>query len=693
MFDAIGPCHGRRNRMRIPSTWRGRLALAAVATLPLAAAPALAACVPDADTACLLGGRFAVEVVWTTVDASGDARLMSFNGARAESDQSAFFFFFDNSNFEMGVKMVDACSFNDSFWVFVSGLTNQAFEVSILDTATSQTRSYTNPLGTYPQTVGATDGVAGFDCTPGGGALAPAPSPAEVRSVLAAAPADPLAGRFPADALESAIRAAPAPRADLVNALLSSDLPAAGMLLSATGCSGTLVGCSSFLTAASCICGKDLTGEECLQHNELLALDDKQVLLPHYGLFALAAIAIHPDYQWGLGHDLALITLAEPVPGAAPALLATGDEIGSGQTATLVGYGSTGGIDASFGLRRTGSGLTAACSVVPDADQVCVQISAPLGAPGTESGLCQGDEGAALLVSQGGVARLAGVGSGTTSLDCQPPGESFFADVAENRAWIEAAAGSDLGTAGCGAAPIGGLSTATGSTDALAGGDDDDAIVIEVPAGTQQLRATLVTDFFGALDGDLYARAGAPPTTGLFDAASESPGTSPETIVVDSPTAGTWNFLAHRFAGEGAYQLVLTLLAPSGEPTVCVADADTACQLGNRFQVEVDWTTVSDSGAAQVMGFSGQRAASDQSSFWWFFDPANFEMGVKMVDACVPPFNAYWVFVSGLTNQAYDVAITDTHSGLIRHYRNPLGQYPQTIGATGADSGFPCTVP
>ena len=90
------------------------------------------------------------------------------------------------------------------------------------------------------------------------------------------------------------------------------------------------------------------------------------------------------------------------------------------------------------------------------------------------------------------------------------------------------------------------------------------------------------------------------------------------------------------------------------------------------------------------MDFSGQRAASDQSSFWWFFDPANFEMGVKMVDACVPPFNAYWVFVSGLTNQAYDVAITDTHRGLTRHYRNPLGQYPQTIGATGADTGFPC---
>ncbi len=664
--------------------------LTAAFLLPLAAVPARAACGADADTACLLSGRFAVEVGWTTAGSNGAANVMSFNGARAESDQSAFFWFFDNANFEMGVKMVDACSFNDSFWVFVSGLTNQAFEVTIQDTVTLETRTYSNPLGTYPQTIGATDGVSGFDCTPGGGALAPAPTPDQVRTLLAAAPADPLAARFPAAALAAAAPA-PAPREHLVNALPSVDFPATGMLLTPEGgCGGTLIGCSSFLTAASCICGQDLTGEECLQANELLALDDKQVFLPHYGVFGLAGITIHSDYQFALGHDLALITLAEAVPGAAPTLLATGDEIGSGLSATLVGYGATGGLDFSFGIRRAGQGVTAACSIVPDDDQVCVQLTAPLGAPGTESGLCLGDGGASLLISQGGVQRLAGVGSGTTSLDCQPPGESFFADVPDNRAWIEATAGADLGTSACGAAPIGGGSTSSGSTDSLAGGDDDDTFAVEVPAGTQQLRATLVGDLFGPLDGDLYARAGAQPTVTEFDAASQNPSTI-ESIVVDAPAAGTWNFLAHRFDGEGAYQLVVTLLAPSGEPTVCVADADTACQLGGRFQVEVDWTTLSDGGAAQVMSFDGQRAASDQSSFWWFFDAANFEMGVKMVDACVPPFDAYWVFVSGLTNQAYDVAITDTHSGLTRHYRNPLGQYPQTIGATGADTGFPCT--
>jgi len=90
------------------------------------------------------------------------------------------------------------------------------------------------------------------------------------------------------------------------------------------------------------------------------------------------------------------------------------------------------------------------------------------------------------------------------------------------------------------------------------------------------------------------------------------------------------------------------------------------------------------------MSFSGQRASSDQSSFWWFFDPANFEMGVKMVDACSLS-DTFWVFVSGLTNQAYTVTITDTFTGRTRTYSNPLGSYPQTIGATGPVDGFPCS--
>jgi hypothetical protein len=126
------------------------------------------------------------------------------------------------------------------------------------------------------------------------------------------------------------------------------------------------------------------------------------------------------------------------------------------------------------------------------------------------------------------------------------------------------------------------------------------------------------------------------------------------------------------------------------DTTPCVRDADTACLLDGRFAVEVAWGTAEASGEARVMSFLGERAESDQSAFYWFFDPANFEMGVKMVDACVPPFDAFWVFVSGLTNQYYALNVRDSATGEVRVYENPLGSYPQTIGDTSA---FPCTAP
>jgi hypothetical protein len=117
----------------------------------------------------------------------------------------------------------------------------------------------------------------------------------------------------------------------------------------------------------------------------------------------------------------------------------------------------------------------------------------------------------------------------------------------------------------------------------------------------------------------------------------------------------------------------------------CVRAADTACLLRGRFEVEVDWQTAAPSaGAAQVMHFGGQRSENDESVFFWFFGAANFEMGVKLLDACVPPFNKFWVFVSGLTNQGWTVQVRDTQTGATKTYNNPVNQLSTTFADTAA---------
>ncbi|MEO7793213.1 MAG: hypothetical protein ABIV06_00455, partial [Thermoanaerobaculia bacterium] len=75
---------------------------------------------------------------------------------------------------------------------------------------------------------------------------------------------------------------------------------------------------------------------------------------------------------------------------------------------------------------------------------------------------------------------------------------------------------------------------------------------------------------------------------------------------------------------------------------------------------------------------------SAESAFFWFFNSTNFEMGVKMVDACVAPFNRYWVFVSGLTSQEYRVRVTKMSTPEQVTYFNPLNNLPTTEGDTDA---------
>ncbi len=155
--------------------------------------------------------------------------------------------------------------------------------------------------------------------------------------------------------------------------------------------------------------------------------------------------------------------------------------------------------------------------------------------------------------------------------------------------------------------------------------------------------------------------------TGIAPGSSGSPALSADGLVVGQlygacgeppdgcATGSTSNIL------DGAFATSYPLLAPFIGTTgpACIRDADTACLLGGKFKVEVEWTTASNTGTGKVMSFNGERAESDESAFFWFFNSTNFEMGVKMVDACVAPFNRYWVFVSGLTSQEYRVRVTN----------------------------------
>ena len=75
---------------------------------------------------------------------------------------------------------------------------------------------------------------------------------------------------------------------------------------------------------------------------------------------------------------------------------------------------------------------------------------------------------------------------------------------------------------------------------------------------------------------------------------------------------------------------------------------------------------------------------TDDSGFFWFFDPAVVELVVKVVNG--HGINGkYWVFFGSLSDVEYTVTVTDTVTGQTKRYHNPL----HVFASTGDINAFP----
>ena len=101
-------------------------------------------CVAGNTTLCLgAGGRFAVTVAWRIPDGTtGVGETIDFGSA-----DSGLFYFFDQNNAEMLIKVLDGCPITNHFWVFFAATTDVEFTTTVVDTSTGMTQTYSNPLG------------------------------------------------------------------------------------------------------------------------------------------------------------------------------------------------------------------------------------------------------------------------------------------------------------------------------------------------------------------------------------------------------------------------------------------------------------------------------------------------------------------------------------------------------------------
>lgn len=102
----------------------------------------------------------------------------------------------------------------------------------------------------------------------------------------------------------------------------------------------------------------------------------------------------------------------------------------------------------------------------------------------------------------------------------------------------------------------------------------------------------------------------------------------------------------------------------------CAPGPTRLCLREGRFAVEAAWR---DFQGNEGVGSATPWAGGESGTFW-FFDAANVELIVKVLDG-TPINGRWWVYYGALSNVEYTVTVTDTLTGTVRTYLNPAGTF------------------
>ena len=101
-------------------------------------------CETAPETLCLRQDRFSVKIRWTDpAGESGDGTAVVLTG------ETGYFWFFNNDNVEVVIKVLDGRAINGHFWVFYGALSDVAYEIEVTDTTNGNVATYVNPLGEF----------------------------------------------------------------------------------------------------------------------------------------------------------------------------------------------------------------------------------------------------------------------------------------------------------------------------------------------------------------------------------------------------------------------------------------------------------------------------------------------------------------------------------------------------------------
>lgn len=346
----------------------------------------------------------------------------------------------------------------------------------------------------------------------------------------------------------------------IVNGMPSRSHPAVGALLQGNDphtakvqCTGTLVGCDKFLTAAHCIADHP-------------SADQYLVFFQELGFFRVKAVKWQQDKYDSPYFDWAMLTLARPVEGIAAMAINTSVEPLNGSIATIVGFGRTGGSRLDYGIKREGSVKLSAC---PDdlarSRALCWRYDADVQSNSSAQNTCHADSGGGIFMRDSDgpriVEKVFGIVSGGMDDDCMKNDLSYNVDTFRYRDWIEAAGEGRLQPGMCGRPLWDSAATEpVRNRFRLGTATPEVRFTVEAPAGASALRVAMNAEDNGS--GENEFQISVFKGQALADSGDACTGHGSGRFAfceIERPEPGVWTISLTRKKGEGEAQ-VTTLL-------------------------------------------------------------------------------------------------------------------------------------
>lgn len=139
------------------------------------------------------------------------------------------------------------------------------------------------------------------------------------------------------------------------------------------------------------------------------------------------------------------------------------------------------------------------------------------------------------------------------------------------------------------------------------------------------------------------------------------------TTLQDGTTEGDETFTVRLSQVSGAAlgtpsTATVTIQDDDGATPACVRDANTLCLVGSRFKATLTWENQFNG----TSGVGGAIPSTDLSGFFWFTDPNNVEIILKVLDFG----DVIKVFYGQLTDLRFRLTIVDTQTGAQKVYEN-----------------------